>query len=155
MSKRKVTTRSNLKSIAPHDYDGYISYLSDLLIQRSIQLHERPIGDDLFSLVGIEIDKKADTLLDLVLIDNPEFEGLKKEDNIPIEVTVDLERYTDVDLIEKLDEPKEIEVKELNQDGYIYETFSLWQALDLFKKYKPIGKVETIDGRFILDARRK
>ena len=82
MTKRKQSHHSNLKSIKPHDYDGYISYLSDLLIQRSIQLRERPIGDDLFSLVGIEIDKKADTLLDLVLIDNPEFEGLKNAPSV-------------------------------------------------------------------------
>ena len=152
MSKRKVTTRSNLRLVKPKDYDGYVSYLSDLLIQRSIQLHNQPIGDDLFSLVGIEIDKKADTLLDVIMIDNPELENWIKEN---VEATVDLEQYTDVDLIEKLDEPKEIEVKELNEDGYIYETFSLWQVLDLFEKYKPIGKVEAIDGKFILDVRRK
>lgn len=96
MSKRKVTTRSNLKSIAPHDYDGYISYLSDLLIQRSIQLHERPIGDDLFSLVGIEIDKKADTLLDLVLIDNPEYKDWFME-SFPVDKEdLEYERYMEL-----------------------------------------------------------
>jgi len=73
MTKRKSKSiRSNLRSIKPHDYDGYITYLSDLLIQRSIQLHERPIGDDLFSLVGIEVDQPVNTLMSLVLVDNPE-----------------------------------------------------------------------------------
>ena len=96
MTKRKQSHHSNLKSIKPHDYDGYISYLSDLLIQRSIQLRERPIGDDLFSLVGIEIDKKADTLLDLVLIDNPEYKDWFME-SFPVDKEdLEYERYMEL-----------------------------------------------------------
>jgi len=97
MTKRKSkSNRSHLRSIKPYDYDGYITYLADLLIQRSTQLHERPTGDDLFSMAGIEVDQPVNTLMSLVLVDNPDCIVWFMETFPVMKEDLEYERYTEL-----------------------------------------------------------